>query len=89
MTGYKIVCRNKISIIIDYIELNIRLNHFEIFTSSLIHEKIIENCNVLEEKVLKENHVNREINSLEITIQLYICYEHEDPKICNTNLYLS
>ena len=40
--------------------------------------------------VLRKNHVNRESDRLELTIQLYICYdEHEDPSSCNTTVYLS
>ena len=38
------------------------------FVSSLIHEKNMENCNVIEEAVLRENHVNRESKSLDIKI---------------------
>ena len=43
LTGYRIVCRNKISIRLDYIELRIRINQFEMFVSSLIHKNNIEN----------------------------------------------
>ena len=40
-------------------------------------------------KVLRENHVNRESTSLEFSIQIYICYEHESLQIFNTTVYLS
>ena len=36
--------RNKSSVWLDYIEVRNRLNKFEMFVSSLIHEKNIENC---------------------------------------------
>ena len=36
--------RNKSSVLLDYIDLSNWLNQFEIFVSSLIHEKNIENC---------------------------------------------
>ena len=40
--------------------------------------------------VLIENHVNRESKSLELTIQLYHCYDEiEAPRIFNTAVYLS
>ena len=40
--------------------------------------------------VLIENHVNREIKSLDIKIYLYRCYdEHKSPSSCNTAVYLS
>ena len=35
------------------------------------------------------NHVNRESKSLELTIYLYRCYEHEAPSSSNTTIYLS
>ena len=79
MKGYKIVCRNKSSILLDYIELRIRLNSFEMFVSRLIHEKNTEDFTVIEEILLSENHVNIESKSLELTIYLYRCYEHESP----------
>ena len=47
---------NKSSIWIDYIELRTKLNQFETFVSSLIHENNIENCTVIE-----ENSSNRKI----------------------------
>ena len=53
MTGYMIVCRNKSSILIDKIELRIRLNQFEIFVSSWIHENNMKNCSVIEKKSVK------------------------------------
>ena len=41
-------------------------------------------------KVLRENHVNRESKSLDLTIELYIYYGgHEAPRSCNTTVYLS
>ena len=40
--------------------------------------------------VVRENHVNRENNSLYFTIYLYIFYdEHEATISCNTTVYLS
>ena len=39
--------------------------------------------------MLREKHVNKESKSLELTIYLYRCYEHEDPSSCNTTVYLS
>ena len=40
--------------------------------------------------VLRENHVNRESNILELTIYLYNWYdEHEAPRSCSTTVYLS
>ena len=41
------------------------------------------------ETVLKVNHVNREINILDITIEFYRCYGREAPSGCNTAVYLS
>ena len=42
------------------------------------------------ETVLRENHIDRESKSLNLTIYLYICYdEHEAPISCNTTIYLS
>ena len=42
------------------------------------------------ETVLRENHVNRESESLDLTIYFYICYdEHESPSSCNNTVYLS
>ena len=42
------------------------------------------------EKVLWENHVNRESEIIELTIYLYMCYnEHEDSSSCSTTVYLS
>ena len=41
------------------------------------------------EIVLRENHVNRESKSLELTIYLYRCYEHESPSSFTTTVYLS
>ena len=38
LTGYRIVYGKNISVWIDYIELRIRLNQFEMFVSILIHE---------------------------------------------------
>ena len=38
--------------------------------------------------VLRENNVNIEIKSLDITVQLYIFYEHETPISCKTTVYL-
>ena len=43
----------------------------------------------LKKTVLRENRVNREIKSLELTISLYIYYEYEAPSSCNTTVYLS
>ena len=59
------------------------------FVSSLIHWRIMKTYNFLEGKVLRENHVNRESNCIELTIYLYRCYEHESPRSCNTTVYLS
>ena len=40
--------------------------------------------------MLRENHENIESKSLELTIQLYICYdEKEAPGSCNKTIYLS
>ena len=68
-----------------------RINQFEMF-------KEHENCLFQNEKnvVRNENNnegkqcINIESKSLEIKIQLYICYdEHESPSSCNTTVYLS
>ena len=82
--------RNNSSVRLDYIWLRNRPNQFENFISSLIHKRTFKNvCSKLK-TVLRENHVNRESKSLDITIQLYICYdEHADPSSCNTTIYLS
>ena len=58
-----IVYRNKSCICLDWIELKIQLNQFEMFVSSLLHERDIEKCTVLEEKSVKINHVNKESKS--------------------------
>ena len=39
--------------------------------------------------MLRENHVNRESKSLDLTIWLFRFYEHEAPSSCNTTVYLS
>ena len=40
--------------------------------------------------VLRENHLNRESKSLDLTIYLYRCYNgHKSPRIYNTTIYLS
>ena len=36
VTGYRIVCRNKISILIEYIEIRIRPNKFEMFVTIIL-----------------------------------------------------
>ena len=48
-----IVCRNKSSTLIEYIELRVNLNQFEMFVSSLIHEKNIWKLSVIEENSVK------------------------------------
>ena len=39
--------------ILDWVELRIQLNQFEMFVSSLKHEKNIENCTVIGDKSVK------------------------------------
>ena len=53
---------------LEYVELSIWLNKFEMFVSNLIHEKNIEKFTILEEDSVKRNHVNRESKILDITI---------------------
>ena len=50
--------------------------------------KNIENCTVLKEKMLRENHVYIESNSLELTVKLYRCYKYETLISYNTTVYL-
>ena len=50
---------SKSSTWLDYIKLWTQLNQFEIFVSSLVHEKNIENCTVQEDNSVKRNNVNR------------------------------
>ena len=89
VTGYRIVCGNKSSILIDQIELRTQFNQFEMFVSSLIHERTLKTVLLYKDAVLRENHLNRESKSLYLTIQLYICYKHESPSSCITTAYLS
>ena len=48
-----IVYGKKSSIWLDYIELSIRINQFEIFVKSLIHEKNTINCILYKKIVLR------------------------------------
>ena len=67
----------------------IRLNQFEIFVSSSIHEKTFETVPFQKKTLLRKKRVNRESKILEITIELYRFYEHEARSSCNTTNYLS
>ena len=51
---------NKISIRLEYIELRIRLNQFEMFVSSLIHEITLKTVLLQKKTVLIEKNVNIE-----------------------------
>ena len=67
--------------------MRIRINKFEMFVSSLIHKIILRT--VIEENSVKRNHVNRESKSLDLTIYLNRCCEHEAPSRCNTTVYFA
>ena len=48
-----------------------------------------EQCCSKWKTVLRENHENRKSGSLELTIQLYICYDQREAPISfNTKVYL-
>ena len=57
VTGYRILCGT-----LEYIELRIQLNQFEIFVSSFIHERKLKTLLFQRIIALRENHVSREIN---------------------------
>ena len=53
---------------IDNIEFRIQLNQFEMFVSSLIHERTPKTVLLYRKTLLRENNVNRESKSLYFTI---------------------
>ena len=53
---------NKSSILIYYIELSTWLNQFEMFVSSLIHERTLKTVLFYNKTVLREKHVKKESN---------------------------
>ena len=59
---------NKIFIWLDKIDLRDQLNQFEMFVSSLIHERTLKIGLFYKKTVLRENHINMESKKLELTI---------------------
>ena len=59
---------NRSYILLDYIEFRTQLDLFEIFVSILIHDITLKTVLLKKKTVLRENHINRESKSLEITI---------------------
>ena len=80
--------RKKSYIRIYLVQLRNQLNQFEMFLSGLIHGITLKTVLFQKKVVLIENHVNRESKNLDLTIQLYRCYENEAPRSCNTTIYL-
>ena len=57
-------------------------------TLKTVYSRINQCCSKFK-TVLRDNHVNIESKSLELTIYLYICSEREAPISCKTTVYLS